>query len=275
MTRQAPAIGSYGLIGDCHSAALVSAEGSIDWCCLPRFDSGSCFGRLLDCERGGFCSVSLADDGAAWRGSGYVEDTLVLESALDGAQGLVRVRDFFAMREQEAREPRRELIRIVECERGSAEVRFEVAPRFDYGAVRPWLRRASTDIFTAIGGDDGLLVWSDGELAVEQEALVARREIRAGERLRLLVRFVRPHLLEHEPSTVEALEVDARLTETVSWWQSWSERLHENGPDIGGDDALGAHFEGAHLCADRRDRGRAHDLAAGDDRRGTLLGLPL
>ncbi len=232
MSRQAPAIGSYGLIGDCHSAALVSAEGSIDWCCLPRFDSGSCFGRLLDRERGGFCSVSLADDQVEWRGSEYVEDTLVLESALEGAQGVVRIRDFFAMREHGALRPRRELIRIVECERGSAEVRFEVAPRFDYGTVRPWLRRVSTDVFTAIGGNDGLLVWSDGELAVEREALVARRELRAGERLRLLIRFVRPHLLEDEPSTVEAVEVDARLRETVSWWQDWRERLHEDGPDI-------------------------------------------
>ncbi len=59
MTEQAPSISGYGLIGDCHSGALVSCEGSIDWCCLPRFDSGSCFGRLLDRERGGFCTVSV------------------------------------------------------------------------------------------------------------------------------------------------------------------------------------------------------------------------
>lgn len=232
MSDRTPAIGSYGLIGDCHSAALVSAEGSIDWCCLPRFDSGSCFGRLLDRERGGFCAVSLTDGDAHWRSNDYVEDTLVLEGVLEGAHGVVRTRDFFAMREQGAYEPRRELIRIVECERGSAKVQFEVAPRFDYGAVRPWLRRAGSDLFSAIGGDDGLLVWSDGELAVEREALVARREIRAGERLRLLIRFVRPHLLEYEPSTIDAGEVDARLQDTVSWWQDWRERLHEDGPDM-------------------------------------------
>ncbi len=158
---EAPAIGEYGLIGDCHSAALVSTEGSIDWCCLPRFDSGSCFGRLLDRRRGGFCAVSLRDH-AASEASRYLQDTLVLESVLHGSQGTVRLWDFFAMREHGALEPRRELVRIVECERGSAEVRFEVAPRFDYGAVRPWLRRAASDVFTAIGGNDGLLVWSDG-----------------------------------------------------------------------------------------------------------------
>lgn len=230
MSKQAPAIGSYGLIGDCHSAALVSAEGSIDWCCLPRFDSGSCFGRLLDRERGGFCTVGVEGE-ASWRGVSYIEDTLVLESLLEGPQGTVRVRDFFAMREHGALEPHRELVRIVECERGSAEVRFEVAPRFDYGAVRPWLRRAAVDVFTAIGGDDGLSVWSDGELRVEQEAIVAGGQIHAGERLRLSIRFVRPHLLEREQSALDAGKVDERLEETVQWWRAWRERLSKDGPD--------------------------------------------
>jgi GH15 family glucan-1,4-alpha-glucosidase len=230
MSERASSIGAYGLIGDCHSAALVSAEGSIDWCCLPRFDSGSCFGRLLDRERGGFCAVSVWGD-ARWRGSSYMQDTLVLESVLEGPQGTVRVRDFFAMREHGALEPHRELIRLVECERGSAEVRFEVAPRFDYGAVRPWLRRAATDVFTAIGGDDGLLVWSDGELATRREALVASGRIHAGERLRLLIRFVRPHLLEDEPIALNADEVDGRLQETTQWWRAWRARLSEDGPD--------------------------------------------
>ncbi len=231
MSEQAPSIGSYGLIGDCHSAALVSAAGSVDWCCLPRFDSGSCFARLLDRERGGFCAVSPVDDEASWRGSSYIEDTLVLESVLEGAHGTVRVRDFFAMREHGALQPRRELIRIVECQRGSVEVEVEVAPRFDYGAVRPWLRRVATDAFTAIGGDDALIVWSDGELAVERDALVARRRVHAGERLRLLIRFVRPHLLEREPAALAADEVDGRLEETIRWWRAWRERLHGEGPD--------------------------------------------
>jgi GH15 family glucan-1,4-alpha-glucosidase len=229
----APAIGEYGLIGDCHSAALVSRAGSIDWCCLPRFDSGSCFGRLLDRDRGGYCAVSLKDTAppASSSSQSYLEDTLVLESVLQGARGTVRLLDFFAMREHGALEPRGELVRIVECERGSAELEIEVAPRFDYGAVRPWLRRAATDVFTAIGGDDGLLVWSDGELAVERQALVARREVHAGERLRLLIRFVRPHLLEEEPSAQDGGQVDARLQETVSWWRCWRKRLRHDGAD--------------------------------------------
>jgi GH15 family glucan-1,4-alpha-glucosidase len=232
MTEQTPAIGGYGLIGDCHSAALVSREGSIDWCCLPRFDSGSCFGRLLDRERGGFCAVSVEGD-ATWRESSYMRDTLVLESVLEGPRGTVQVRDFFAMREHGALKPRRELIRIVECQRGSAELLFEVAPRFDYGSVRPWLRRAATDVFTAIGGNDGLLVWSDGELEVQREALLARGRIHAGERMRLLIRFFRPHLLEREQTALDAGLLDGRLEETVAWWRTWRMRLRQDGPDHG------------------------------------------
>ena len=86
-----------------------------------------------------------------------------------------------------------------------------MAPRFDYGAVRPWLRRAAGDVFTAIGGDDGLLVWSDGELAAQREALLASGRIHAGERLRLLIRFVRPHLLEKESTALDAGLIDGRL----------------------------------------------------------------
>ena len=228
MTGQA-AISAYGLIGDCHSAALVSDQGSIDWCCLPRFDSGSCFARLLDHQRGGFCSVTAADAGA-WRGSSYVEDTLVLENLLEGPEGTVRLRDFFAMREGGALEPRRELIRIIECERGSAEVQVEVAPRFDYGAVRPWLRRARADAFTAIGGDDGLLVWSDGTLDLRGATRCWRRaRLHTGERLRVVIRFVRPHLIDHERTELDGGQVDDRLEETLAWWHSWRRRLSHDG----------------------------------------------
>jgi GH15 family glucan-1,4-alpha-glucosidase len=227
---EAPAIGDYGLIGDCHSAALVSRDGSIDWCCLPRFDSGSCFGRLLDRERGGYCTVSIAHADPPGPGSmTYVKDTLVLQTVLGGQQGTVRVVDFFAMREHGAEDPRREVARIVECDRGSADVQIEVAPRFDYGAVRPWLRRAGMDTFTAIGGDDGLLVWSDGGLDVRQETLRARKEIHAGERLRLLIRSARPHLLERQEITLDADEIDRRLEETTQWWLTWRERLSRDG----------------------------------------------
>ena len=230
MTEPAPSIGDYGLIGDCHSAALVSSDGSIDWCCLPRFDSASCFGRLLDAERGGFCAITLAG-GTQARSARYVKDTLVLETLLEGSAGTVKVTDFFAMREGGGQHPRRELIRMVECVRGSAEVRLEVAPRFDYGAVRPWLRRSTAETFTAIGGDDGLLVWSDVPIEIEQDSLVARKHLSTGARFRALIRFVRPHLLEREPTSLDGADVDTRREETVAWWQDWRARMRRDGPD--------------------------------------------
>src|SRR5436305_91725 len=88
-----PSIGDYALIGDCHTAALVSRTASIDWCCLPRFDGGAAFARLLDWERGGHCSIAPRGRGNwdYWRE--YLDDTLVLRTALDGPSGEARITD--------------------------------------------------------------------------------------------------------------------------------------------------------------------------------------
>jgi GH15 family glucan-1,4-alpha-glucosidase len=228
-----PPIGDYGLIGDCHGNALVSREASIDWCCLPRHDSGSCFGRLLDWQRGGFCAAEVqGSTQSSANNTSYLEDSLVLATDLDGPDGTARVLDFFAMREHGAHQPRRELVRIVECTHGTVEVRLEVAPRFDYGAVRPWLRRASSDTFTAIGGDDGLLIYSDGELAIDGDSFLVSRRLHVGERVRLAMRFVRPHLLEDElASAPSSEEVDDHLRETLAWWRAWRGRMSSDGPE--------------------------------------------
>jgi GH15 family glucan-1,4-alpha-glucosidase len=228
MSRGAqPPIADYGLIGDCHGCALVSARASIDWCCVPRFDSGSCFGRLLDWERGGFCAVALKGTPGSCAGRFYIEDTMVLCHELLCEGAAVNVLDFFAMHGGGAERPRRELVRIAECTRGHAEVSFEIAPRFDYGTVRPWLRRAGANVFTATGGDDGMWVLGDSQIAIEDDSLIARAELRAGERLRLLLRFARPQQLEDEPleAPPDGAELDARLDETVHWWRRWRKRV--------------------------------------------------
>ena len=125
-----------------------------------------------------------------------------------------------------------EILRIIECQQGAASVEIGIAPRFDYGSVRPWLRRSGSGLFSAIGGDDGLLIWSDEELDSDGESLCARASLHTGERLRVLMRFVRPHLLEdEETSDLDGESVDARLAETIAWWQRWRERLHRDGVD--------------------------------------------
>ncbi len=92
-----PGIGEYALIGDCHTAALVSRAGSIDWCCLPRFDSDSCFGRLLDERNGGYCVV--APLGPARVSREYLRDTLVLVTTYRAGRNLARVLDLFSMKQ--------------------------------------------------------------------------------------------------------------------------------------------------------------------------------
>src|SRR5215467_11268143 len=93
-----PPLADYALIGDCHAAALVSRHGGIDWCCLPRFDSASVFGRLLDWDHGGTCCIRPDPLDGVKATRRYVDDSLVLETTFRAAHGVLRVTDCFAMR---------------------------------------------------------------------------------------------------------------------------------------------------------------------------------
>src|SRR5215208_4684139 len=135
-----PPIADYALIGDCHTAALVSRGGSIDWCCLPRFDSGSAFGRLLDRERGGCFELAPEhQETPAFRD--YLEDTLVLETTFRGEGGEAVVTDcLLGPPETERTDERRRILRVVEGRRGSVPFSARIAPRFDFGQFHPWIR---------------------------------------------------------------------------------------------------------------------------------------
>ena len=108
-----PPIGDYALIGDCHSAALVSRDGSIDWCCLPRFDSGSAFGRLLDWDGGGHCEVRPVGDGTWECSRRYLDDSLVLETTLLGAAGEATLVDCFTITADPVETERRQILRVI------------------------------------------------------------------------------------------------------------------------------------------------------------------
>jgi GH15 family glucan-1,4-alpha-glucosidase len=152
-------IGDYAFLGDCHTGALVSSGGSVDWLCLPRLDDGSYFGRLLDRESGGWCSLPPADP-VLRTSRRYLDGTLVLETETTVRSGRVRVTDCLTVRPGGARRPYRQLLRVVDGLEGVVNVRVEVIPRFDYGQVRPWVRRAGRS-WQALGGDDGLVVEGD------------------------------------------------------------------------------------------------------------------
>jgi GH15 family glucan-1,4-alpha-glucosidase len=226
-----PPIGDYGFLGDCHTGALVSSAGSVDWLCLPRLDSGSYFGRLLDRERGGWCAVTPADPAAAFSRR-YLDGTLVLQTDMTAVGGRVRVTDCLTMRPGGARQPYRQLLRVVDGLDGALDLRVEIVPRFDYGQVRPWLRRAGP-AWQALGGDDGLVIEGDVPLALSGlHDLVAEVRVHAGDRLRLSLRHVRPDVLDssgtRSPTTAE---LDRRLEQTVAWWRGWSARGNLLGPD--------------------------------------------
>src|ERR1041385_6314816 len=126
-------ISDYGLIGDCRTAALVSRSGSIDWCCFPHFDSPSCFGAILDGERGGSFSISPA--GRFSSVQRYLEDTNVLETRFETSSGQIRLIDLFSVTTEEQKRkqlwPDHEVLRIVEGLSGDGTLRMPFGPRRD------------------------------------------------------------------------------------------------------------------------------------------------
>jgi GH15 family glucan-1,4-alpha-glucosidase len=230
-----PPIADYALIGDCHAAALVGRDGSIDWCCLPRIDSGSCFGRLLDRARGGFCSVTTAQgNGAVARE--YLEGTMVLRTVLESDGGRAHLTDLFAIDRRDPRRSPQQLLRIVDGVRGTVELAVRIAPRFDYGGSSPWLRRLGARRIAAFGGDDGLDVQCDAPLELEGDHdVLARCVVRAQERVRLSIAYVDASTLDHEPpDELRPEQLDRRLDETLAFWRSWLAGMRVEGPDAPG-----------------------------------------
>jgi GH15 family glucan-1,4-alpha-glucosidase len=225
-------VGDYAFVSDCHSSALVSRAGSIDWCCMPRFDSASVFGRLLDADRGGFCSLGPrdADANGARR---YLDGTLVLETSFQSSSGEARLLDCFTMRGGGAEQPSRQLLRVVEGTRGWLEFDLAVVARFDYGEVEPWVRRRGVGLYTAIGGNDALVVSCDADLERDgQHDLKARFAIRAGQRVRLSITYANPADLERDPpEPPRPGELDRRLDQTLEWWRTWSSKILLDSPD--------------------------------------------
>jgi GH15 family glucan-1,4-alpha-glucosidase len=219
-----PPIADYALIGDCHSAALVSRDASIDWCCLPRFDSGSAFGRLLDSEHGGCCAITPTGEGDWQYERRYVEDTLVLETAMLGPSGEAKLLDCFTLQGTPLETERRQILRVIEGVRGSVEFEVRVAPRFDYGQVRPWIRRHGHRLHSAIGGNDALLVWCEQELQEDpQHELVGRFSVGPGDRVRLTLTYCPPHRIDAgPPPEPDAATLDELLGQTLNWWREWA-----------------------------------------------------
>jgi GH15 family glucan-1,4-alpha-glucosidase len=231
--RPYPPISDYALIGDCHSAALISRAGSIDWCCLPRFDSDSCFGRLLDWKQGGHFTIT--PKGKAQVSREYVSDTLVLQTTYRSGRNIARVTDFFSMRPGGRQRPRRELVRIIEGVKGRMTFEVSVVPRLDYGDVKPWIFSGGRHSHFAVGSDTGLRIFGDLELeVVDSHDLHAEVEVHARKKVYLGLQFFLPEEANanavpqrHKPAQL----LQAHLEETLRWWHEWSDKIiYRSGP---------------------------------------------
>jgi GH15 family glucan-1,4-alpha-glucosidase len=206
-------IEDYALIGDCHSAALVSRGGSIDWLCLPRFDSGACFAALLGDERHGRWSIAPRGAHAAQRR--YVPDTMVLETEFRAATGVCRVFDCMVVGE-----PQPTLIRVVEGVEGVVRLGLELIIRFDYGSIVPWVKKRDDGCLHAIAGPDTILLRSSVPLRGEDLRTVGEFAVEAGQRRCFSLVWHASH--EEPASPSEPLQ--GLLARTVAWWQAWARR---------------------------------------------------
>jgi GH15 family glucan-1,4-alpha-glucosidase len=221
-----PPIAEYGLIGDCHSAALVSRSGSIDWCCLPRFDSDSCFGRLLDWNKGGYFTITPVGPYRVKRE--YRGESLILVTTFTTRTGEARLVDFFSMREGGKSRPRRELIRVIHGLRGHVTFDLAVVPRLDFGEVKPWIYAYGHGCFCAVGSNTGLRLFGDVPFQIgDDHDLRARVKVTPGVRRHTGLVFFRPDAVNppRRPSHKEISELKAHYLETKRWWEDWSAKI--------------------------------------------------
>ncbi|HLB39899.1 MAG TPA: glycoside hydrolase family 15 protein [Actinomycetota bacterium] len=206
----------YALIGDTHTAALVSRGGSIDWLCLPRFDSGACFASLVGDESHGRWLLSPTDRFKTRRR--YRPETLVLDSEHAVDSGAVRVTDFMTPRRAQAR-----VVRVVEGLRGSVAMRSDLNLRFDYGLAVPWLRPGRR-LVTAVAGPDAVDLRTDAPIDVTTGSVTSEFVVRAGERVTFVLTWHR----SHEPAP-PAIDPWAALRSTMRFWTEWAARCEYRG----------------------------------------------
>lgn len=205
-------IEQYALIGDCHTAALVGSDGSIDWLCVPRFDSGACFAALLGTPEHGRWRIGPSGKIMAVRRS-YRNDTLILDTEFETAEGCVRITDFMP-----ASRSRLDVVRIIEGLTGRVELSLELIVRFDYGSIVPWVHR-SGNVLLMTAGPDTLELTGSVHVKGKDMKTVAEFTVSAGERQWFSLNYRRSHL-----ETLPPVDAFKELEETDKLWHKWSGR---------------------------------------------------
>jgi len=217
-------IEEYALIGDGRTAALVARDGSIDWLCLPNFDSPSVFAALLDAQRGGQFELQPSVPFTATRR--YLPQTNVLETTFTTGAGSVRVTDAMTL-PGSGLSPMRELVRSIEPLSGTTRMRWRVAPRFAYGSRAPraeWRGRVpvatwGAEALAVVSWDAGTPTWTDGAVGGSFDAVAGTPAV-----LALTSAYAEPLVI---PPRADVL---ARLRDTIAFWRNWSSRRAYAGP---------------------------------------------
>lgn len=216
-------IEDYALIGDLHTAAIVSRDGSVDWLCLPRFDSPACFATLLGTPQHGRWMLRPAGQVRKAR-QRYRDNTLVLETEYETAEGVAILIDCMPLREQHPH-----VVRMVEGKAGTVQMHMEMIVRFHYGSIVPSIRSAKAEetgrVLTAIAGPDAVRLRTDVELREEHKTITADFSVSAGETIPFVLTSYASH--ESAPAVLDAVKA---VEGTERWWRDWSARCTYQGP---------------------------------------------
>ncbi|HEY7731623.1 MAG TPA: glycoside hydrolase family 15 protein [Gaiellaceae bacterium] len=207
----------YGLIGDLQTAGLVSRDGSIDWLCFPRFDSGACFAALLGTQENGHWSIRPAGRYRSPRRC-YRGDSLILETEFETDEGAVRLIDLMPPRGHTP-----DVVRIVEGLRGRVEMELDLVVRFDYGQVVPWVRRID-GVRLAVAGPDALRIDTPVDLEGRDFHTLGRFAVEPGDRAPFVLTWFPSH--EPVPAPVDA---EKALRDTEDFWRDWSAVCAQHG----------------------------------------------
>ncbi|MEF2976633.1 glycoside hydrolase family 15 protein [Subtercola sp. YIM 133946] len=219
------AIEDYALISDCHTAALVGRDGSIDWLCLPRYDSPSTFGALLGDENNGRWMIAPTDPKAHARRE-YTGNTFILVTIWTTPTGVVEVTDFMPHGDRRA-----DVVRRVRGVSGSVDMTVDLRMRFGYSTAIPWVRqmkeghgRDTVTSLIAIAGPDAL-IFRGPELTARNHSHGREFTVAAGEIVDTVMTWFPSHR-----TPPPAADVDRVLADTTDWWETWGSNSTHDGP---------------------------------------------
>jgi GH15 family glucan-1,4-alpha-glucosidase len=209
-------IEDYALLGDCETAALVARDGSVDWLCWPRFDSGACFSALLGSPDNGRWLIEPCG-ATTRRARRYRDHTLILETDIETAEGAVTLLEFMPPRGKAS-----DLVRIVQGRRGAVAMRTELVIRFEYGSLVPWVTQHDDQTLCAVSGPDMVVLRTPIALRGEHRKTVGEFTVAAGDSIPFVLTYGASYL--DPPARIDPMQA---LADTEAYWRDWSGRFRQ------------------------------------------------